>query len=132
MNTTGYYYLHSESKDLIFKPEIVVDSDPEYFNSPFVQKVWHIDTSNREDAWRIVLESLALGIKLERAKELSRKWGCNYEDSHEMLLRVESPTQLSKDGMTIFIKEILKMDVEEYWAKFDIVAKAAIDKAEKL
>lgn len=111
----GYYYLHSESKDLIYKPEICVQSDPEYFNSPFVQKVWHIDISDRSNAWTIVLESLALGARVERVKELAEKWGCDYNDSFEMFARNPKPAQILKDGMNIFIEKILKIDAGDYW-----------------
>jgi hypothetical protein len=114
---SDYYYLHSESKDLIYKPEICVQSDPEYFNSPFVQKVWRIDITDRADAWMIVLESLALGARIERVKELAQKWGCDYNDSFEMLARNPKPAQQLKDGMKIFIEKILKMDAGDYWDK---------------
>jgi len=39
----GYYYKHTNGK-IIWKPRIVVDSDSEYFNSPFVVKVWDVKT----------------------------------------------------------------------------------------
>lgn len=37
-----YYYLHVNGQ-LIGKNPIVVESDPEYFNSKFVRKHWKID-----------------------------------------------------------------------------------------
>lgn len=55
----GYYYLHSENKKLIFKPRIVVETDPGYFNSPYVLRVWEI--SNKEDYNKMI----------EQAKKLS-------------------------------------------------------------
>jgi hypothetical protein len=106
----GLYYLHKETKDLIFKK-----FEPEN-DSPFVQKTWALNTSNREDAWTIVLEALALGVKIERAVELSRKWGLTFEDSVEMLKRLR-PTKLMVGGIKIFIKQILNMEVDEYWGK---------------
>jgi hypothetical protein len=71
----GYYYLHKDTKDLIYKPAICVDSDPQYFDSPFVQKVWRFDSSDRLDAWTICVEALAMGAKRERVFELKEKWG---------------------------------------------------------
>lgn len=45
-----FYYLHTNG-NLIGRNPIVVDSDPEYFNSDFVRKVWEINTENRLDAF---------------------------------------------------------------------------------
>lgn len=39
----GYYYLHTNGST-IWKPSVVVRMDPEYFNSPFVVKVWEINS----------------------------------------------------------------------------------------
>ena len=69
-----YYYLHTNG-DLIHKPASVVDSDPEYFDSPFVKKVWTIDTEDRGTLWIVLTEALALGANKERVKELQNKWG---------------------------------------------------------
>ena len=110
-----YYYLHTNG-DLIGKPSIVVDSDPSYFDSPFVKKVWKIDFTGRKDAWTMILEALALKCRIDRATELVKKWNLTYEDSLEMLVRVEV-TDLMREGMDVFIKDILNMDIEEYWAK---------------
>jgi len=100
-----YYYLHTNG-ELIGKNPVAVESDSEYFNSPFVKEFWKIDTTKREDAWRLLLEALALGASIEKVKELADKWKCNFEDSIEMLKRMK-PTSLMKDGWYIFLKEIL-------------------------
>ena len=42
---TSYYYLHTNGQ-LIWKPAIVVESDPDYFNSSFIVKHWKIDNEN--------------------------------------------------------------------------------------
>ncbi len=42
-----YYYLHVNGQ-LIGKNPIVVESDPEYFNSKFVVKYWKIDMEKPE------------------------------------------------------------------------------------
>lgn len=40
-----YFYLHTNRK-LLEKSPLVVESDPEYFHSPFVQKWWKVNYSN--------------------------------------------------------------------------------------
>ncbi len=117
MNNDGFYYLHTDG-NLIFKPAIVV-SDPSYFDSPFVKKVWRLDTTDRLCAWRIVLEALSMGCKVNRAKELAIKWGLTFEDSIELLKRTgrEEVTEAMTKGMDSFIKEILGMEIEHFWAK---------------
>lgn len=109
-----YYYLHTNG-DLIGKSPFVVESDSEYFNSPFVQKVWKLETDDRGDSWSFILEACALGANVDRVKELSEKWGLDKKDSFEMLRFNPQPTELKKKGMDIFIKSILKMDVDKYW-----------------
>ncbi|MBT9167417.1 MAG: hypothetical protein DDT22_00331 [candidate division WS2 bacterium] len=110
-----FYYLH-ESGDIIGKTPSVVDSDPQYFDSSFVRKVWLIDTENRSDAWKVVLEALALEADLVRVSELVEKWKLTYEDSIEMLKRTQ-PTLLMREGMEKFIVEFLKMEEKDYWQK---------------
>lgn len=107
----GYYYLHSETKDLIFKK-----FEPEY-DSDFVQKVWALDTTDRTSAWTIVLEALALGAKVKRIKELSAKWKLTFNDSVELLKRVTEPSKLMQDGIVLFATKILDIEEEAYWDK---------------
>jgi len=113
MSNLWYYYLHQDGS-LIGKNPEVVEHDDQYFNSPFVKKVWMIDLTKREDAWTLVLEALALGASLDRAKELAEKWKLTYEDSFEMLSRVK-PTGEMKEGMKIMIEKIFKVDIDQYW-----------------
>ena len=120
MSNEWYYYLH-QNGSLIGKNPIVVDSDPSYFDSPFVEYVWKINTEDRLDGWKLLLEALALGARVDRIREIAAKWGADYKDSLEMLRR-SKPTDLMKKGMDIFIKEILKMDVEEYWKEIKHLA----------
>lgn len=108
-----YYYLHTNG-DLIGKNPFVVDSDVGYFDSDFVKRTWKIETGDRESCWTLLLEALALGACIDRVKELADKWNCDKADSIEMLKRMKS-NELKREGMTIFIKEILDMDVDEYW-----------------
>jgi len=62
-----YYYLHTNG-ELIYKPAMVVETDPEYFNSPFVRKVFHITC--RKDALRMLLECKKSGANAECIKRL--------------------------------------------------------------
>ncbi len=116
-NEKGYYYLHTNG-DLIYKNAYVVDSDPEYFTSPFVRKFWCIRTDNRSDAWTVILEALALGCNVDRAKELINEWGLNKQDSF-MMLNFLLPDELRKKGLNIFISEILCMKVSVYWQEVE-------------
>jgi hypothetical protein len=68
-----YYYLHTNG-DLIHKPASVLVGDPDYFDSPFVQKVWVIDMEDRITAYSMLLNAQALGANLERVNELKEKW----------------------------------------------------------
>ena len=108
-----YYYLHTNG-DLIGENPVVVDSDSSYFDSDFVKKVWKIDTDERDTLWTLVLEALALGARVDRVREIAEKNKCDKGDSIEMLVRIK-PNGLMRKGITIFIKEILNENVEEYW-----------------
>ena len=81
-----YYYLHTNG-DLIHKSALVVDSDSSYFDSPFVKKVWTIDTEDRGSLWILLTEALSLGANKERIKELQEKWGATNEDAQEFASR---------------------------------------------
>lgn len=78
--TDGYYYLHTNG-DLIYKPASVMDSDPSYFDSSFVKKVWALDLSDRGDAYSMLLEAEAMGARVERIHELKAKWKITEEDT---------------------------------------------------
>ena len=77
----GYYYLHSKSKDLIYKPVSVVDSDASYFDSPFVQKVWKFDSEDRFDAWQICVAKCGYD-SIEEAKMSAKKDGDQWCVAH--------------------------------------------------
>ena len=107
----GYYYLHMNG-DLIWKPEIVAQ-DRGYFDSPFVEKVWFIDTTDRLQAWRFLLEALAAGARAARVSELADKWGCNILDLGEYLSR---ETEITPDRKTGFERlcSLWKLDWSSY------------------
>jgi hypothetical protein len=104
-----WYYLHKETKDLIFK-KLCPEND-----SPFVERIWSIDIKARRDAWIVVLEALALDAKLERIKELADHWNMTLEDSFAMLKQLEV-TEERKVGLVRFIERILNMTNDEYWS----------------
>ena len=79
-NSNGYYYLHTNG-DLIYKPGIVMDSDPDYFDSPFVRKVWSIDLSDRGTCYQLLIDAQAMGVKQDRIDELKSKWKITEEDT---------------------------------------------------
>lgn len=108
------YYLH-QNGDLIGKNPIVVAGDASYFDSPFVKKVWWIDSEKREMLWTMMLEALAMGARVGRVKDIAKANGCDKADSIEMLASIIKPNGLMRKGMPIFIKEILGMDIGEYW-----------------
>lgn len=116
MSQPIYYYLHTNGQ-LIPRNPTVVDSDPDYFNSPFVKRFWFVN--DRLSSWRMVLEALALGANIERVKELAEKWKFDLEDSGEFLARynLDKLTDELRQGMSIFITKILEMDEEAYWQK---------------
>lgn len=107
------YYLH-QNGDLIGKNPIVAAGDASYFDSPFVKKVWWIDTDHRDTLWTLMLEALGLGARVYRVREIAEKQKCDKADSIEMLTWMK-PNELMRKGMSIFIKEILDMDVKKYW-----------------
>lgn len=47
-------YLHSNG-NLIEKPKIVYESDPSYFTSPFVMKVWYRTNEYKKEDWQMML-----------------------------------------------------------------------------
>lgn len=110
-----YYYLHTNG-DLIGRNPVVVDSDPQYFNSPFVKKHWRVDLTDRTTCWKMILEALEAGAKTERIKELAKKWKMDFDDSLEFLKRFK-PENIHRDGMEKFIIRIFKMDPDDYWEK---------------
>jgi hypothetical protein len=82
----SYYYLH-EDGSLIRKPPGVVESDPDYFDSPFVRKVWTIDREDRETVWDLVVEATALGADRTRVADLVETWNLTDEDAFEYARR---------------------------------------------
>lgn len=110
-----YYYLHTNG-DLIGKNPVFMNADD--FKSDFVKRAWLINLYDRGDCWTMLLEALAMGVRIYRVKELALLWKCDYTDSIEFIRRIK-PNELMKKGIEIFIKEILGMEVEDYWKKLE-------------
>ena len=75
-----YYYLHTNG-DLIHKSAIVVDSDPNYFDSSFVKKFWSIETEDRQTLYIFLIDAAAMGANPERVDQLKKLWGITDEDT---------------------------------------------------
>ena len=59
----NYYYLH-EDGTVIWKPAVIVQIDPNYFDGPFVKKVWTIRT--QDDMFAFMGDLMKMGLKPPR------------------------------------------------------------------
>lgn len=57
----GYYYLHANDQ-ILWKPKIVVDMDPEYFDSHLVIKYWKVETEVEYNRMVIEAKKLIAGV----------------------------------------------------------------------
>lgn len=112
MSNDGWYYLHTNG-ELIWKK-----CKPED-DSPFVKRIWSVDTTDRMNAWKIVLEAFLLGGRGDRIKELAQKWHLTFEDSIEMLKHASENgiTDEIREGLPLFVACILQMNPDDYWKK---------------
>lgn len=96
MNEHGWYYLH-ENGDLIWKR-----FRPEHEAGGFVRKVWPCDPSNREHAWLICIEALAMGATRARVMGLAATWGLTDDDAQMFVKQATANDQpvfrLFRDG----------------------------------
>lgn len=91
---TGWYYLHVNG-ELIYKRDLD-GTAADIRESDLARGMWPVDETDRAGAWRILIESLAAGAKLERVKELAAKWSCDDADAAVYAQRVG--VLLSRDG----------------------------------
>jgi hypothetical protein len=90
----GWYYLHTNG-DLIYKRDFPgIEADIR--ESSFARALWPIDTSDRESAWRVLVEALAAGANVHRIDELAEKWFCDDDDAINYIERLG--LKLSRDG----------------------------------
>ena len=106
MTAKGFYYLHTNG-DLIYKKFRPED------DSPFVKKIWPMNTQNRATAWRLILEALALKAQINRINELVKKWGCDLKDLVNYMVRTH-PSDLEIDGLEIYFNKIAECDYDEW------------------
>ena len=93
----AYYYLHTNG-DLIHKPASVVDSDPDYFDSDFVRKVWKVGLEDRAAAYLMLLEAAAMGARRDRIDHLVQHWGMTDGDCLTFVATTDENLRLFRDG----------------------------------
>ena len=111
----GYCYLHING-DLIYKPAIAVDDDPDYFDSSFVRKFWPITLLDRGDAYTLLLDAQAMGAKQDHIQKLKTKWNITEEDTQVYADRIGF--MLSMDGDKWFARCPDFVNVQESPAGF--------------
>jgi len=121
MAIEGYCYLHTNG-DLIFKRKMVVDGDPEYFDSDFVRAVWEVDPSERLGAWRLLVEATEMGANEARIKELAGRWSITMKDLPNYLIAEEAAdgvTDARRKGLRKLVSRLFGHDLD---AVFDHLA----------
>ena len=91
----GYYYLHSESGDLIYKRDLG-GTVADLRESDFVEMFWPVDDEDRQTAWDLLVEAMAIGVSETRVDELVRKWKC--DDADAAIYAEHVGAKLFKDG----------------------------------
>ena len=92
MNAKRYwYYLHTNG-ELIGKIDLG-QGPPE---GDFVRKSWPLVVAERESAWIICVEALAMGARRDRVMELATLWKLDDEDAQVFTEKVK--LLLSRDG----------------------------------
>lgn len=94
MAIEGWYYLHTNGS-LIYKRDLD-GTAADIRESDFARHLWACDPTDREGAWSICVEALAIGADKARVTELAAKWHCDYTDADVYAERVGC--KLSLDG----------------------------------
>lgn len=73
-------YLHTNGT-LIHKSKVVYQYDGDYFNSPFVKKVWYVQPQNWtiDDYIKMLREAKELGASSASLKEYLDNWSLSIE-----------------------------------------------------
>jgi hypothetical protein len=95
MAIIGWYYLH-ENGSLLYKRELDGGTAADIRESPSARAMWPVEPEDRESAWNVVVEALALGADVDRVRELAAKWSCTDEDAAVYAERVGA--RLLRDG----------------------------------
>lgn len=75
----GWWYLHTNGS-LIYKRELG-GTAADIRESDFAKALWPHDSTDRDGAWRILVEALAFGADRSRIMDLADKWGCTNADA---------------------------------------------------
>ena len=116
---TGWYYLHTNG-DLIYKR---MEARPEEEPGGFVRKVWPMDPSNRLHAWRIAVEGLHLGARVERVKELMERWFLTVSDLPAYMSRERPITPERADGLRKMVEGVWGLDWDEVLDEIEVTPK---------
>lgn len=79
MALEGWYYLHTNGS-LIYKREMG-GTAADILESDFARGLWPCDPTDREGAWRILVEASAAGASKERIADLAKQWRCDDADA---------------------------------------------------
>jgi hypothetical protein len=91
---SGWYYLHTNG-ELIYKRDFD-GTAADLRESDFVRHFWPMDTTDRSNAWDILVEASALGANLKRIAQLEAQWQCDDEDAQHYVKYLGC--RLFKDG----------------------------------
>jgi hypothetical protein len=86
MSIVGWYYLHTNG-DMIYKPDHS-ETAADIRDSDFARCMWPMDPSERQGAWDICVEGLALGARADRIRGLAAKWSCDDDDAENYASRI--------------------------------------------
>lgn len=114
-----WYYLHTNG-ELISKIDLG-QGPPE---GDFVRKSWPLVTTERESAWIICLEALAMGARRERVMELAALWKLTDEDALVFAENVD--LLLSRDGDKWCATYADFVDLQESEAGFGVTCLEAL------
>lgn len=74
---TGYYSLNKNFDIALHNPDCIADLR----ENDDVLMLWPKDDSNREWAWRLLIESIACGADKNKINEIAEKWQCDDADA---------------------------------------------------
>lgn len=80
MIVEGWYYLHTNGS-LVYKPALDPKVESDIVNSDFALAMWRLDSRDRRNAWRILIEAAALGLAADRLEAMSELWNCSDNDA---------------------------------------------------
>ncbi len=118
----GWYYLHTNGS-LIYKKDFG-STAADIRESDFARMLWPVSTDDREGAWTILVEALAMGANVTDVKSLAKKWGC--DDNDAMVYAARVGVALSLDGDKMCATRLDFVDLMESTAGFGDTALEAM------